>query len=761
MSLVQAANLGYPRMGLQRELKFALESFWTGQTNEDGLLETARNLRAEHWKTQKDAGIATPPSNDFSLYDHVLDMAATVGAIPQRFAHGGGPLMLHTYFAMARGSEHASAMEMTKWFDTNYHYVVPEFEAEMRYRLLSLKVVNQYLEAKALGIETRPVLLGPVSFVLLGKPTAASVTRAQVLQAIVPLYQELLARLQAAGADWVQIDEPCLCLDLDREARALFAAAYKGLSHDASPRLMLTTYFGDLGDNLDLALSLGTAGLHVDLVRAPHQLAPLLDKHPRDLHLSLGLVDGRNVWRTDLTNALSLLRSALNVLGPDRIQVAPSCSLLHTPVDLSHEQKLDPVIRSWMAFARQKLEEVSLLARAIENESAVQLKLDENAQAIATRRSSTLIHKPEVKRRIAAVDSSMLQRINPYAVRREQQAAALALPLFPTTTIGSFPQTAEVRKTRAAFRNGRIDQSAYDAFVEQETERCIRFQEKLGIDVLVHGEFERNDMVEYFGEQLDGFVFSENGWVQSYGSRCVKPPIIYGDVSRPQAMTVRWSAYAQSLSTSPVKGMLTGPVTILQWSFVRDDQPRSLTCQQIALAIRDEAVDLESAGINIIQIDEPAIREGLPLRHADWPEYLDWSVKAFRLASSGVADKTQIHTHMCYSEFNDMIDSIVAMDADVISMECSRSRMELLDAFRRVQYPNEIGPGVYDIHSPRVPEDGEMLALLTKALEVLTPRQLWINPDCGLKTRGWKEVELALTKMVETAAVMRASLNTP
>jgi len=762
MSLVQAANLGYPRMSLQRELKFALESFWAGKTNEDSLLETACNLRAEHWKTQKDAGIATPPSNDFSLYDHVLDMAATVGAIPQRFAHGGGPLTLHTYFAMARGSEHASAMEMTKWFDTNYHYVVPEFEAEMRYRLLSLKVVNQYLEAKALGIETRPVLLGPVSFVLLGKPTAASVTRAQVLQAIVPLYQELLARLQAAGADWVQIDEPCLCLDLDREAQALFTAAYKGLSNqDASPRLMLTTYFGDLGDNLDLALSLGTAGLHVDLVRAPHQLAPLLDKHPRDLHLSLGLVDGRNVWRTDLANALSLLRSALDALGPDRIQVAPSCSLLHTPVDLSHEQKLDPAIRSWMAFARQKLEEVSLLARAIENESTVQLEFDENAQAIATRRSSTLINKPEVKRRIAAVDSSMLQRISPYAVRREQQAAALALPLFPTTTIGSFPQTVEVRKTRAAFRNGRIDQSAYDAFVEQETERCIRFQEKLGIDVLVHGEFERNDMVEYFGEQLDGFVFSENGWVQSYGSRCVKPPIIYGDVSRPQAMTVRWSAYAQSLSTSPVKGMLTGPVTILQWSFVRDDQPRSLTCQQIALAIRDEAADLESAGINIIQIDEPAIREGLPLRHADWPEYLDWSVKAFRLASSGVADKTQIHTHMCYSEFNDMIDSIVAMDADVISMECSRSRMELLDAFRRVQYPNEIGPGVYDIHSPRVPEDGEMQALLTKALEVLTPRQLWINPDCGLKTRGWKEVELALTKMVETAAAMRASLNTP
>jgi 5-methyltetrahydropteroyltriglutamate--homocysteine methyltransferase len=760
MSLVQAANLGYPRMGGQRELKFALESFWAGKSNEASLLKAAQNLRAEHWKMQKDAGIAAPPSNDFSLYDHVLDMAATLGAIPKRFAHGSGPLTLEAYFAMARGSEHATAMEMTKWFDTNYHYVVPEFEAGMHYQLLSLKAVNQYLEAKSLGIETRPVLLGPASFVLLGKLTDVSITRAQVLKAILPLYEELLTRLHAAGADWIQIDEPCLCLDLDSNAQALFRAAYKDLSSQTgSPRLMLTTYFGDLRENLDLALSLDTAGLHLDLVRAPHQLADLLAKSPRDLHLSLGLVDGRNVWRTDLTNALTLLESATRILGSDRIQVAPSCSLLHTPVDLNSEKKLDPSIRSWMAFARQKLAEVVLLARAIEDKSFVQRDLDENAHLIASRKSSTLINKSEVQHRVAETNDSMLHRTNPYSIRREQQASALSLPMFPTTTIGSFPQTGEVRKTRAAFRNGKIDQRAYDQFVEEETERCIRFQEKLGIDVLVHGEFERNDMVEYFGEQLEGFVFSENGWVQSYGSRCVKPPIIFGDVHRPHPMTVRWSTYAQSLSSLPMKGMLTGPVTILQWSFVRDDQPRSQTCQQIALAIRDEVTDLEAAGIKIIQIDEPAIREGLPLRRADWPEYLDWSIKAFRLASSGVADKTQIHTHMCYSEFNDMIDSIVAMDADVISMECSRSRMELLDAFHRVRYPNEIGPGVYDIHSPRVPEDGEIEALLTKALEVLTPQQLWINPDCGLKTRGWKEVEQALTKMVATAVSLRASMN--
>ena len=758
MSFAKSGNLGFPRMGRQRELKFALEKYWRGEMDEGDLLATARELRANHWRLQQAAGIEAPPSNDFSLYDHVLDMAVTLGAVPARFGHAGGPVGLKTYFAMARGAQNATAMEMTKWFDTNYHYVVPEFEPDINY-VLSTKAVEDYLEAKALGIETRPVLLGPVSFALLGKTTDSSVTRGQVLEAILPLYEELLSRLHAAGASWVQMDEPCLCLDLDDIAQKLYRDSYAKLcGHNALPKFMLTSYFGELGANMDLALSLQTAGLHLDLVRAPQQLAALLAKETHGLHVSLGLIDGRNVWRTDLTKAMSLLESAVKTFGSERVQVSPSCSLLHLPVDLDAESKLDLNIRSWMSFAKQKLVEVSILAQAIENKAAIQGELDENARLIAARKSSPLIHKAEVARRIAAVNAAMSMRESPYPVRRERQAKAIGLPPLPTTTIGSFPQTAEVRKTRAAFRNGKIDQQAYDKFVEEETERCIRFQEEIGIDVLVHGEFERNDMVEYFGEQLEGFVFSENGWVQSYGSRCVKPPIIYGDVSRPKPMTVRWSTYAQSLSKLPVKGMLTGPVTILQWSFVRDDQPRSQTCKQIALAIRDEVADLEAAGIKIIQIDEPAIREGLPLRRVDWPEYLEWSVDAFRISSSGVDDSTQIHTHMCYSEFNDMIDSIVRMDADVISMECSRSRMELLDAFHRVRYPNEIGPGVYDIHSPRVPDKQEMESLLGKALEVLTPQQLWVNPDCGLKTRGWPEVGSALRNMVETAAVLRASL---
>jgi 5-methyltetrahydropteroyltriglutamate--homocysteine methyltransferase len=759
MSFAKTANLGFPRMGGQRELKFALESFWARKSEASLLLKIARDLRAKHWLLQQEAGIEAPPSNDFSLYDHVLDMAATLGAVPERFEHSGGPVTLETYFAMARGGQNATAMEMTKWFDTNYHYVVPEFEPGMHYQLCSTKIIDEYLEAKSLGIESRPVLLGPVSFVLLGKPTNQSVTRDEVLHAILPLYEELLTRLRVAGADWVQIDEPCLCLDLSSDAEALYRKAYPALqSRSQWPKAMLTTYFGALGPHLDLALSIGLAGLHIDLVRAPHQLSALLAKAPRELYLSLGLVDGRNIWRTDLKRAVTLAESARKVLGADRLQIAPSCSLLHAPVDLDFEHKMEPSIRGWMAFAKQKLAEVALLAGAIEGRTDIQQQLEENDRLIESRAVSRLIHNENVKRRVKGVNETMLQRKSPYSVRHEHQAKALSLPLFPTTTIGSFPQTTEVRKKRAAFRSGKIDEHGYESFLEEETRRCIGFQEQIGIDVLVHGEFERNDMVEYFGEQLEGFAFSENGWVQSYGSRCVKPPIIYGDVSRPHPMTVRWSAFAQSLSKQWVKGMLTGPVTILQWSFVRDDQPRSQTCFQIALAIRDEVSDLEAAGIKIIQIDEPAIREGLPLRRADWAEYLDWSVRAFRLSSSGVFDRTQIHTHMCYSEFNDIIDSIVAMDADVISIECSRSRMELLDVFRRVRYPNEIGPGVYDIHSPRVPAENEIKALLGKALEVLTPEQLWVNPDCGLKTRGWEEVEQALKHMVSTASDLRSAI---
>jgi len=753
------SNLGFPRMGKRRELKFALEQYWVNPGSESELLTTAKELRKEHWKLQSDAGIAVPPSNDFSYYDHVLDMALTLGAIPERFGSAAGPFTLSTYFAMARGSQQSPALEMTKWFDTNYHYVVPEFESGMSFALRSTKAVDEYVEARSLGIETRPVILGPVSFVLLGKPTAASVTRGHVLEVIIPLYVELLKRLNSAGAIWVQLDEPCLCLDLNAEARNFYCDAFAALRGKSSlPKLMLTTYFGTVEHNLDLALGLGTDGLHLDLVRAPQQLQTLLSKKLSLSKLSLGLVDGRNVWRTDLSAAVANIESALQAFERERIEVAPSCSLLHSPVDLDVETLLDPEIRSWMAFAKQKLQEVAMLAKAIEGRRSVSKELAASDAIVASRKNSSRIHKPEVAKRIAAVTHAMASRKSPYPQRRESQTHVLSLPKLPTTTIGSFPQTAEVRKMRAAFRSGRIDQQTYDKFVEEETQRCILFQEEVGLDVLVHGEFERNDMVEYFGEQLKGFVFSENGWVQSYGSRCVKPPIIYGDIFRPHAMTVRWSRFAQSTTKYPVKGMLTGPVTILQWSFVRDDQPRSETCKQVALAIRDEVLDLEAAGIKVIQIDEPAIREGLPLRRSDWSEYLNWSVNAFRLASSGVKDSTQIHTHMCYSEFNDIIDHIVKMDADVISIECSRSRMELLDAFRRVRYPNEIGPGVYDIHSPRVPSNEEIKNLLQKAVEVLPSGHLWVNPDCGLKTRAWPEVRAALTNMVNTAKEMRGTL---
>jgi len=754
-----ASNLGFPRMGRRRELKFALEAFWSGKSSEAELLATARGLRSQHWQLQVEEGIAVPPSNDFSFYDQVLDMAVTLGAVPGRFRCVEDPVSLATYFAMARGAKDVPALEMTKWFDTNYHYVVPEFEAGHQYYLRSTKALDEYREAKALGIETRPVVLGPVSFVLLGKPTNSSVTRPVVLKQILPIYKELLAKLAAEGAGWVQIDEPCLCLDLDETAVAMYREAYAELAAEAElPRFLLATYFGALGANLDLALALGTAGLHIDLVRAPEQLDAVLDKLPAETLLSLGLIDGRNVWRANLTRAVDQLEKAVQKLGTERVQVAPSCSLLHTPFDLAEETALDAEVLSWMAFARQKLDEVALLARAVEGRAAIEDALAENTRVLATRAGSPRIYRKDVELRLASVDESMLSRKSQHVVRRVLQHKALALPLLPTTTIGSFPQTAEVRRMRAEFRKGKLDAAAYDRFLEEETERCIRFQEEAGLDMLVHGEFERNDMVEFFGEKLDGFVFSQNGWVQSYGSRCVKPPIIFGDVRRPESMTVRWSKYAQSLTTQPVKGMLTGPVTILQWSFVRDDQPREETCRQIALAIRDEVSDLEAAGIGAIQIDEPAIREGLPLRRADWPAYLQWSVDAFRLASTGVADATQIHTHMCYSEFNDIIEAIARMDADVISIECSRSRMELLDAFRRVRYPNEIGPGVYDIHSPRVPSDEEIEQLLRRALEVLMPAQLWVNPDCGLKTRGWPEVGAALTAMVATAKKLRATL---
>ncbi|WP_442679127.1 5-methyltetrahydropteroyltriglutamate--homocysteine S-methyltransferase [Sphingomonas sp. ASY06-1R] len=761
---VTVATLGFPRIGPKRELKFALEQHWAGKSSEAELLDAAAALRTAAWARQQALGADWLPSNDFSLYDHVLDTSVMLGAIPQRYGVAEGEATLSTYFAMARGTTGATescghnhgagqtALEMTKWFDTNYHYMVPELTAGQRLTLNASKIVAEYREAKALGLETRPVLLGPVTWLTLAK--GRDVDPFDFLDEVLGLYAVVLSHLKHAGAEWVQIDEPCLVLDLNDIQRAALTRAYARLAR-SGPQLMLTTYFGALDDNLNLALSLPVAGLHVDLVRAPQQIDAVLAKAPATLLLSLGVIDGRNIWRADLD---AILARVAPIAAKRDIILAPSCSLLHTPVDLALERKLDPEVVQWLAFAVQKVEELAILKRALnEGQASVQDALAQSAQAAAARRTSSRIHDPAVAERMRAITPDMLARKTPYGDRRQIQEAALPLPAYPTTTIGSFPQTGEVRHARAEHGRGNLDTVAYGRFLREETERAIRWQEEIGLDMLVHGEFERNDMVQYFGEQLSGFAFTVSGWVQSYGSRCVRPPILYGDVSRPKPMTVDWWLYAQSLTEKPVKGMLTGPVTILNWSFVRDDQPREASCRQIALAIRDEVVDLEAAGAQAIQIDEAALREGLPLRQRDWQHYLDWAVECFRLGASGVADATQIHTHMCYSEFNDILPSIGAMDADVLSIETARSQMELLAAFADYRYPNAIGPGVYDIHAPRVPTTDEMVTLMRLAGQHLPPRQLWVNPDCGLKTRKWEEVRPALVAMVEAARALRAA----
>ena len=752
--MIRSANLGFPRIGARRELKKALEAYWKGDGDLTALKTAAANLRAQHWRLQREAGVDIIPSNDFSLYDQMLDMTAALGAAPPRFAEEAeGDVNL--YFAMARGAPHAPAMEMTKWFDTNYHYIVPEFHEDQTFDAKPLKATSEYLEAKGLGIETRPVLIGPVSYLSLGKAKDKGLAPLSLLPRLLPAYAALLRGLKDAGADSIQLDEPILCQDLSPEERAAFAPAYDAL-RSAGLDIMVATYFDGLRDNLSLAASLPVGGLHIDLVRAPDQIDAALDALDADKTLSLGLVDGRNIWRTDLSAALAVVEKAKAKRSSDKLHIAPSCSLLHAPIDLDLETKLDPELKSWMAFAKQKLEEIAALTTAANEGRARKSKTFADSDAAAgARKTSARIHDDAVKARAAAVTPADIERARSFDARRPVQRARFGLPPFPTTTIGSFPQTREVRKARAAHKRRELDDAGYEAFLKHATESAVRKQEALGLDVLVHGEFERNDMVEYFGEQLAGFAFTRNGWVQSYGSRCVKPPVIFGDVSRPAPMTVTWSAYAQSLTEKPVKGMLTGPVTILQWSFVRDDQPRAETCKQIALAIRDEATDLEKAGVAMIQIDEPAFREGLPLRNADRGAYLQWAVECFRLSASGVQDETQIHTHMCYSEFNDIMTSIAALDADVISIETSRSDMELLDAFSDFKYPNEIGPGVWDIHSPRVPSAGEMETLLRKAADVIAPDQLWVNPDCGLKTRGWEETEASLKHMTDAARRMR------
>jgi 5-methyltetrahydropteroyltriglutamate--homocysteine methyltransferase len=765
---MQTHNLGYPRIGSDRELKKACEKYWAGKISVEELMITSRNIRHRNWITQKDLGIDWIPTNDFSYYDQVLDMSLMVGAIPKRYNEvilDKSNTELDLYFAMARGYQKEGidikAMEMTKWFDTNYHYIVPEFENNQKFSLFSTKVIDEYLEAKKAGINAKPVIIGPVSYLLLGKEKEENFNKLDLIESILPVYLEILHRLKEEGVEWVQFDEPFLVLDLDTKAKETYRYAYKEI-HKQIPYInkILATYFDGLKDNLHLSFSLPVQALHIDLVRFPEQLDEILGNIPEKLLLSLGIIDGRNIWKNDFEKSLEVIHKTISKIGKDRIMIAPSCSLLHSPVDLELEtdtKVLSPEIKNWLAFAKQKIDEVVTLKRLAENEDTPELqkKLQENKDAAISRKTSALIHNEKVKEKIRNIEKTEDKRLSVFSERKKKQAESLHLPLFTTTTIGSFPQTSEVRSWRSKLKKRLITPLEYEEFIKKEIEKAIRFQEKIGIDVLVHGEFERNDMVEYFGEQLEGVAFSKNGWVQSYGSRCVKPPIIYGDIFRPNPMTVKWSSYAQSLTNKHVKGMLTGPVTILQWSFVRDDQPRKETCFQIALAIREEVLDLEKAGIRIIQIDEPAIREGLPLRKKDWDKYLEWAIKAFRIASSGVKDQTQIHTHMCYSEFNDIIQNIADMDADVITIECSKSDMKLLNIFSKFKYPNDIGPGVYDIHSPRIPSKKEMVYLLQKAIKSIPVGQLWINPDCGLKTRGWEETEKALIEMVGAAKELR------
>ncbi|ANW97281.1 5-methyltetrahydropteroyltriglutamate--homocysteine methyltransferase [Wenyingzhuangia fucanilytica] len=759
--------LGYPRVGAKRELKKAIENYWGKNSNQEALELIAAEIRKQNWKKQQNAGIDFIPVNDFSFYDQVLDTTLLVGAVPERYQallNNQNLSELDVYFAMARGLQtedyDITAMEMTKWFDTNYHYIVPEFVKNQTFKNLSKKVINEYKEAVALGINAKPVLISPASYLLLGKEKEAGFDKLDLLDGLLEVYKQVIAELENLGATYIQIDEPFLALNLKDKEQFTIQKTHQFLNKEfPNLKFITATYFDDVLDNLELINQLPGAVLHIDLTRGDEtQLLKILQSEFKNQSkvLSLGLVDGRNIWKNDFTKSIAQINKAKEVLGTDRVWVASSSSLLHVPVDLESEEKLDDELKSWLSFAAQKLDEVVLLKTLSTHPThADLLAFENNKKDIQERRASGRIHKFHVKNRESFIEDKDLHRNSAFATRKIIQTKALQLPLYPTTTIGSFPQTPEVRSWRAKHKKGLISNQEYNTLLEQETKESIEFQEQVGLDVLVHGEFERNDMVEYFGEQLEGFAFTQFGWVQSYGTRCVKPPIIFGDVERLNPMTLEWTVFAQSLTNKYVKGMLTGPVTILQWSFVRDDQPRKTTCNQIALAIRDEVVDLEKAGIKIIQIDEPAIREGLPLKQAQWNDYLTWAVNAFKLSASGVNDETQIHTHMCYSEFNDIIKAIADMDADVITIECSRSQMELLDVFAEFNYPNEIGPGVYDIHSPRVPSTQEVVDLIEKAEKYIPKENIWINPDCGLKTRKWPETKKALEVMVNATQQIR------
>lgn len=754
--------LGYPRIGAKRELKFAVEAFWRGESDAASLQAACEALERSRWQAQRDAGLVCVTAGDFSAYDPLLDQTALLGALPARFGFDAAALTPSQGFELARGNAQQPAMEMTKWFDTNYHYLVPELGPDTCFGPGPAAFFEQVARARALGHAAKPVLVGPLTWLRAAKTHVAGFDRMALMPALVRRFVQILGALRDQGVDWVQLDEPALCGDLEPRWLDAADAAYRGLGEalgDEGPRLLVATYFDSAAEHAGRVAQWPVHGVHVDLVRAPQQLASWRATQPAGRVLSAGIVDGRNVWRTDLRRALQTLAPLHEQLG-DRLWVSASCSLAHVPVSLAHENRLDPGVRSWLAFADEKLAELQVLTRALnDGEDTVAEALAASDAAAASRRDSRRVHQPLVKKRLAAITPAMSERHAPFARRIEAQRASLQLPPLPTTTIGSFPQTPAIRQARAAFRRGELGELDYLHRMRAEIRDAVERQLALGLDVLVHGEPERNDMVEYFGEQLWGYAFTENGWVQSYGSRCVKPPILYGDVHRPAPMTVETTRYAQSLTTRPMKGMLTGPVTMLQWSFVRDDQPRETTALQLALAIRDEVADLEHAGIAIIQIDEPAFREGLPLKSRDWGAYLDWAVRAFKLAACAVGDRTQIHTHMCYSEFNDILPAIAALDADVITIETSRSAMELLDGFGRFDYPNEIGPGVYDIHSPRVPDAASMVKLLERACEVIPAQRLWVNPDCGLKTRGWAETEAALAQMVQAARVMRERLS--
>ncbi|MBN3050283.1 5-methyltetrahydropteroyltriglutamate--homocysteine S-methyltransferase [Pectobacterium brasiliense] len=745
-------TLGFPRVGLRRELKKAQESYWAGNATQEELLTVGRELRARHWQQQKDAGVDLLPVGDFAWYDHVLTTSLLLGNVPARHQNKDGSVDLDTLFRIGRGraptGQPAAAAEMTKWFNTNYHYMVPEFTKGQQFKLAWTQLLDEVDEALALGHNVKPVLLGPVTYLWLGKVKGEQFDRLSLLKDILPVYQQVLAELAKRGIEWVQIDEPALVLELPQAWLAAFKPAYDALQGQV--KLLLTTYFDSVSQNLETIKTLPVQGLHVDLVHGKDDAATLSAQLPANWVLSLGVINGRNVWRADLSSWFERLQP---LVGTRDLWLGSSCSLLHSPIDLSVEVRLDDEVKSWFAFAIQKCAELSLLSQALNSGNGQ--ALDAYSAPIRARRTSTRVNNAAVAQRLAAITAQDSQRQNVYSVRADAQRERFNLPAWPTTTIGSFPQTTEIRGLRLDFKQGRLDGNNYRTSISEHIKQAVAEQERLGLDVLVHGEAERNDMVEYFGEHLDGFVFTQNGWVQSYGSRCVKPPVIIGDVSRPEAITVEWAKYAQSLTDKPMKGMLTGPVTILCWSFPREDVTRETIAKQIALALRDEVADLEAAGIGIIQIDEPALREGLPLHRSDWDAYLAWAVDAFRLNAAVAKDDTQIHTHMCYCEFNDIMDSIAALDADVITIETSRSDMELLESFEEFEYPNEIGPGVYDIHSPNVPSVEWMEALLKKAAQRIPAERLWVNPDCGLKTRGWPETRQALANMVQAAQRLR------